>query len=66
MTRILRIYRLGASRAVNVTKILPEDWEVVKADVIKNTSDYIIVKYEAIAKKGKYGRPVTTDGEVVE
>ena len=64
MTRILRIYRLGASRAVNVTKILPEDWEVVKAEVLQNTSDYVIVKYEAVAKQGK-GRQVTTDGEVM-
>ena len=66
MNQLLRVYRIGSSRTVNVTKLFPDEWRAVMAEVVERGDNYVIVKFRVVVKDEKYGRPVTTDSSVVE
>ena len=46
---ILRIYRSGASRTLNVTKLLPKDWRIVLATKVEEGDNYVVVKFRVLS-----------------
>ena len=52
MNRLLRVYRSGESRTINVTKILPKDWKMVYAEVIDKGEKHVTVRFRVVVKDG--------------
>ena len=46
---ILRMYRSGASRTLNVTKLLPREWRLVLATKVEEGDDYVVVKFRVLS-----------------
>lgn len=44
MRRIYKIYRSSTARLLNVSRIVPEDWEEVLVEVVDAGVDYIVLK----------------------
>lgn len=66
MRRLLRVYRSGTSRMINVTKLFPGEWDAVSAEVVDMGKDYVTIRFRVVVKDEMYGRPVTTDSSIVE
>jgi len=46
--KILRIQKAGNSRRLSVTKLLPEDWNIIKAHTVKMNKDEIWIHVERL------------------
>jgi len=48
MERFVRIYSLGNSRVMNVSKLFPKDWIGVKVKVLEYKDDCVVVMFKGI------------------
>lgn len=48
MDKISVVRRVGGSRIIAITKLLPSHWQVVSVEVVKTDKDYVTLKVNKV------------------